>query len=258
MSMQSGLGRPLAGARQAGIYSRWGRVCALLLSLSAAACANIGQIGNLTETRRYSVAFESMDGPPPAVLNKLVQTLKEEANARQIAVVSPTEADFRVRGYLAAHPDQGATTVTWAWDVYDANQRRAFRLGGSERAGGGGSGSHWAGADEALLRKIARTGIEQFAQFAATSRPAGAPALAEAPPPPEPRRSMFAWIDDWTPEAAGIFRIFRSDEPKAGTAMAAASDRSQAGEIPLPRTRPAPAGTMPDPDPAFAFAAPDR
>jgi hypothetical protein len=84
--MQSGFGRP--AARTAGRHVlRCGRLCALLLSFAAAGCANVGQIGNLTEGRRASIAFESVDGPPPAVFHKFVRTLKEEAGAPQITLV---------------------------------------------------------------------------------------------------------------------------------------------------------------------------
>jgi len=65
--MQSECGMPVAGARAARIYRQCGRLCVLVLSLAASACANIGQIGNLTEGPRITVAFESVDGAPPAV-----------------------------------------------------------------------------------------------------------------------------------------------------------------------------------------------
>ena len=255
--MQSRLGRPAAGARQAGICSRWGRggrVCALLLSLMASACANIGQIGNMTEGRRVAVAFESVDGPPMTVVHKFIGTLKEEAGARQLAVVTPGEANYRLRGYLAAHAEAGGTAITWAWDVYDANQRRAFRLGGVERADGGAR-NRWVAADDQVLRKIARTGIEQFAVFA-SSRPSQAPALVSAPTPPERNRSTFAWLDDWAPEASGIFRIFRREEPRTEAATETALSLPQSDAIPLPRGRPAPSDTSPES--ALAFAAPDH
>ena len=106
-----------------------------------------GQIANLTETRRATVAFESIDGPPPAVFHKLVQSLKTEAGSRQIAVVAPSEANYRLRGYLAAHGGDGATSIAWVLDVYDSSQRRTFRLSGEEKAGGRGGGN-WSAADD--------------------------------------------------------------------------------------------------------------
>ncbi len=249
--MQSGLGRP-AAARQVGVFIHGGRLGALLLGLAATACANVGQIGNLTEGGRATVAVESIDGPPAAVVHKFVRTLKDEAGARQIAVVSPGEADYRLRGYLAAQAEGGTTSIAWAWDVYGAGQRRAFRLSGEDR--GGSAGHHgWAAADDQALRRIAQTGVEQLAVFIAAARPPSSPATAEAPPPPR-RSSTFAWLDDWTPEASGIFRIFRRG-PQPEIAADAGHDLPPPGEVPLPRGRPAPGG-MPA-GAAFAFAPSD-
>jgi hypothetical protein len=289
MSMQSGLGRPVARADEPASgechqrvharlptrYARapiegrrWpltsfasaaraagrrvlqlGRFAALLLSFAAAGCANVGQIGNLTEGRRASIAIESVDGPPPAVFHKFVRTLKEEADARQITVVSTGQADYRLRGYLSAHAEGATTLIVWVWDVYGAGQRRAFRLSGEDKGAAGPNG--WAAADDQALRRIAQTGIERIALFIATARPPAAPATAETPAAPPRRSSSFAWLDDWTPEASGIFRIFRRGPQPEITADASA-DLPPAGQVPLPRGRPnqggAPSGA------ALAFA----
>jgi len=248
MSMQSGLGRPTARAGGRHVL-RCGRLGALLLSFAAAGCANVGQIGNLTEGRRASIAFESVDGAPPAVFHKFVRTLKEEAGARQITVVSAGQADYRLRGYLAAHAEGATTSIVWVWDVYGAGQRRAFRLSGEDKGAAGPNA--WAAADDQTLRRIAQTGIEQIALFIATARPPSGPATAEAPAAPPRRSSTFAWLDDWTPEASGIFRIFRRGPQPEITADASA-DLPPAGQVPLPRDRPRP-GAAPSAA-AFAFA----
>jgi len=237
--MQSGWGRPVAGARPAGIYRQCGRLCALVLSLAASACANIGQIGNLTDGPRMTVAFESVDGAPPPVFQKYMAALKDEAGTRHIAVVTPGEANYRLRGYLAAPVEGGA--LAWAWDVYDANQQRVFRLNGTEK----GSGI----ADDQLLRRVARAGMDQLAVFAA-ARPSTASA-ADAAPPAVKRSAMFGWIDDWAPETAGIFRIFRR-EPKAPEIVEAGMPVPPPGEVPMPASRPAPGAS---PERALAFAA---
>ena len=203
--MQSGTSRP-AAARRVSMFAHGGRLGALLFSLAAAACANIGQIGNLTEDQHITVAFESVDGPPTAVVHKFVRTLKDEAQARQIAVVAPDKADYRLRGYLAAQAEGEATSIAWAWDVYGAGQRRTFRLTGEDKYGPAGPQT-WATADDEALRRIAQSAVQQLALFIATARPSS-PATAE-PPAPQRRSSTFAWLDDWTPEASGIFRIFR-------------------------------------------------
>src|SRR4249920_1835413 len=121
--MQSGLNRLAAGARQSATYRRYGRLCVVLLGLMVSGCAGIGSIGSLTDGPAVSVAFESIDGPPPAVHEKFMRALKDEASG---------EANYRLRGYLAANPAAGATSVSWAWDVYDSSQRRALRLKGED------------------------------------------------------------------------------------------------------------------------------
>jgi hypothetical protein len=243
--MQSEWGRPVAGARAAGIYRQCARLCALVLSLAASACANIGQLGNLSDGPKATVAFESLDGAPPAVSQKFLAVLKDEAGSRQMAVVAPGEASYRLRGYLAAHAEGGPTAIVWAWDVYDTNQRRAFRLNGTEKANGAG----WAVADDQVLRRIARAGMDQLAVFAA-ARPSTVASAEPAPTSPVKRSAMFGWIDDWAPETAGIFRIFRR-ESKAPEIVEAGIALPPPGEVPMPQGRPAPGA---GPERVLAFA----
>jgi hypothetical protein len=232
--MQSGLGRPAASAGQSGIHRRCCGIGVLLLGLAVSGCVGSGQIANLlTETRRASVAFESIDGPPPAVFQKFVKSLKDEAGARQIPVVAPSEANYRLRGYLAAHDEGAGSAITWALDVYDAEQRRAFRLSGEEKS----AGRAWAAADDQVLARIARTSMDRFAQFAASARP---PAAAAAPA--QRTSSALGWLDDWAPESSGIFRILRREPSRPPEIAANASAQLPPGEVPLPKGRPAPAG----------------
>jgi hypothetical protein len=243
--MQSEWGRPVAGARAAEIYRQGARLCALVLSLAASACANIGQIGNLTDTPKATVAFESLDGAPPDVSRKFTTVLRDEAASRQMTVVAAAEANYRLRGYLSAHAEGGSTAIVWAWDVYDGNQRRAFRLNGTEKVNGAG----WAVADDEVLRRVARAGMTQLSVFAA-ARPSTAASAAPEPSAPAKRSAMLGWIDDWAPETAGIFRIFKR-EPKAPEIVEAGMALPPPGEVPMPQRRPAPSAA---PDQALAFA----
>jgi hypothetical protein len=246
--MRSGLGQPVARATRAGCRRRYGTIGVLLLGLTASACVGTGQIANLTEGSRASVAIESIDGAPSAVFHKLARSLTDEATARQIVVVSPSEADYRLRGYLAVHGEDGATSIAWALDVYDADRRRAFRLAGVEKT----TGRAWSAADDQTLQRVARSGIEQLATFLATARIQAASTAASAPA--SPQRRSFGWLDDWAPESAGIFRLFRaaSGQPEiaadAGTPL-------RPDEVLLPPPRPAPAGAPTGG--AIAFAADD-
>jgi hypothetical protein len=148
-----------------------------------------------------TVAFESIDGPPPAVFGKLVATLNDEANARHVTVVSRSgPATYRVRAYVSAMVNRGNVSFGWVWDVYDADKQRALRVTGVEPA----EGRHrdaWAAADEQVLRRIARTGMERVAAFLNEPQPQRGTAFAAVPS----FMAMAAAHDD-TPEAAGIVR----------------------------------------------------
>ena len=92
---------------------------------------------SFAQPRGASVAFESIDGPPPAPFNQLVQDLNNEAQSRQLAVVSrESPSAYRVRGYVSASTEKGQTTIAWVWDVFDGDQRRALRIKGKETAKG--------------------------------------------------------------------------------------------------------------------------
>jgi hypothetical protein len=214
-------------------------MASLALCLMAAGCASIGQalgpsgLGSSASNRDVSIAFESIDGLPRDLSQKLVRDLDEEAAALRIAVAPPGgEAAYRVRAYLAAHPRGATTSIAWAWDVYDAGLQRAVRLSGEEEAGPsaghaparkGSEERGWTAADEAVLRRIARTGMLQLVDFMASTPPAPAAPTAPAPAAPAPTRNgsdTVASIDD------------------VATAPAGAIGAPEPGGVPLPPRRP--------------------
>jgi hypothetical protein len=150
--------------------------------LVAAGCTTSGQtplaaIGMGASGAR-AVAFESIDGPPEPLFRKLVTQLAQEANARQVAMVSrDAPAQFRIRGYVAAHVQGRKTTISWVWDVYDGDRERAARFAGD--VPGAASERAWAAADDEVVARMARDGMNRLAAFLAT--PGAAP--AEFPPP---------------------------------------------------------------------------
>src|SRR5882724_1973384 len=86
-----------------------------------------------------TVTFESIDGPPPQVFERMVSVLESESKLRNLSIVSREgQASYRVRSYLAAQVSRGRTTIAWVWDVYDRDQQRALRLAGEEPAGKAG------------------------------------------------------------------------------------------------------------------------
>src|SRR6185369_13242656 len=80
-----------------------------------------------------TVAFESIDGPPPQVFDRMVSVLDSESKLRNLSIISREgRASYRVRSYLSAQVVRGKTVIAWVWDVYDNNQQRALRLSGEE------------------------------------------------------------------------------------------------------------------------------
>lgn len=128
------------------------------------------------------MAFESIDGPPPQVFDRMVDVLDSESKLRNLAVVSRQgSASYRVRSYLAAQVSHGGrTTIAWVWDVYDRDQQRALRLSGEEPAGKSGRDA-WTAADDLVLRKIAQAGFSGLSAMVNETAPSEQPPPAPAP-----------------------------------------------------------------------------
>jgi hypothetical protein len=160
------------------------RAALLLAALSAlGGCANGGAPAGAFASAGSgaTVTFESIDGPPPNVFDRMVNLLDSESKLRNLAIVSrESGASYRIRGYLAAQVSRGRTTIAWVWDVYDRDQQRALRLSGEEPAGKAGRDA-WAAADDVVLRRIAQAGLSGLAGMINGTAPAEAPAT---PPPP--------------------------------------------------------------------------
>ncbi len=236
-------GRRADRAREGGAYlPRQGVFGLVVLALCAAGCTATDNTPIASSTPRGpTVAFESIDGPPESIFRKLVQNLSEEAEARQIAVVSREQpAQYRVRGYLAAFVQgKRSTTIAWVWDVYDSNRRRALRITGEESASSAGSGT-WAAADDQVLRRIAHDGMNRLVAFLASPR-----TEPEAPSPSEGRRvyTTASAGDDFAPESAGIFRIFDvSSNRQTNAARSDPVDPERTNDTSPPQRQPSTAG----------------
>ena len=131
-----------------------------------------------------TVAFDSIDGPPPLVFDRMVGVLDGEGKLRHLAIVSREgQAVYRVRGYLAAQVAHGRTTIAWVWDVYDRDQQRALRLSGEEPAGKAGR-DPWSAADDLVLRKIAQAGLSGLSSMVNGTSQETAPRPSPAPAEP--------------------------------------------------------------------------
>ena len=168
-------------------FARAAVAAAMLAACALGGCASSGGPASgafaMATGGTATVTFESIDGPPPQVFDRMVNVLDTESKLRNLAIVSrESAATYRVRSYLSAQVVRGRTMIAWVWDVYDGSQQRALRLSGEEPAGKPGRDA-WAAADDMVLRTIAQAGLRGL-----NSMINGAPAEPPAPPSAPTRR----------------------------------------------------------------------
>jgi hypothetical protein len=189
---------------QAGRAAPRTAIAALWLAIACGlgGCASGGAAGGsfAMAGSAATIAFESIDGPPPQVFDRMVDVLDSESKLRNLSMVSREgSATYRVRGYLAAQVSRGRTTIAWVWDVYDRDQQRALRLSGEEPAGKA-SRDPWTAADDLLLRRIAQAGLSGLSAMINGTAP------VEAPPVPGLRGPAVASAEQASP-ASGAYRV---------------------------------------------------
>lgn len=130
-----------------------------------------------------ALAFDRIEGPPPASFDKLVTQLSSAADARKVEVVSrQQDAPYRVKGYLAVHQDGGKTSVAYVWDVYGRDRERIARVSGTEAVAGARGGDAWAACTDACLAKIADSTMAGLSEaLGGSAAPASAAIAAAAP-----------------------------------------------------------------------------
>jgi hypothetical protein len=154
-----------------------------------AACANTDATvtGSISGNHSQTIAFESVDGPPRPVFDRLVAALSAEAERRDLPVVTHTgPSAYRVRAYLATFIEKKKkrATLTWAWDILDTRQNRAFRLTGEEPLGAPRA-DVWTQVDDNLLRRIAAKAFDELSAHLGPISPV-TPAPASDPAPAGP------------------------------------------------------------------------
>lgn len=167
------------------------------LVLSSAACTTTG--GRLPAGRHATVAFDRIDGLPPAVFDRYVRKLNDEADAKRVPVVTREGfAPYRIKGYVSLWTRKREATLSWVWEVFDSSGERVMRIAGDETAGKAGR-DVWQSVSDEVLARAARNGMEQLsvyfrgpdsqaASMVASAAPEAAPASAApdrgAPSPP--------------------------------------------------------------------------
>jgi hypothetical protein len=164
--------------------ARWGipfltaaTACAL------ASCQGAGGFGlSQGSPAGKPIAFESIEGPPPAVQTALAGELASAASARKVELVGKdAAARYRVRGYLTAQPSaDGGTSLTFVWDVFDAQQRRAQRVTGSSPIKSTARKNPWNGLDKEALARLAAKSMDEIASFLAAGAATAVTGVEEA------------------------------------------------------------------------------
>jgi hypothetical protein len=148
-------------------------VLAGLAAIPLAACnETTGDFNPATPPRARApgvpVALVSLDGAPEAVISRLSVAMSQQAARRDIAIVGiDGKPRYQVRGYLSAHVDGGEGQLSWAFDIFDAQKKRARRVSGQEALRGGGDA--WTGVTDAHLTAIAFKSLDDIAEFLAAS-----------------------------------------------------------------------------------------
>lgn len=178
----------------------------LLAALALGACQTTGpKPGNtaavspsLSSGSGSAIAFESIDGPPKPVFDRLVSSLTSEAQTRQISVVSrDSRPAYRVRGYLAAAIDNGKGEVDWVWDVFDKDQQRVLRVAGVEKLGTGKD--VWDKLDDEAVNRIAARSLDEIASRLTGGEPTPETSVPQQPaavPQPDPADAPPVREDD--------------------------------------------------------------
>lgn len=157
----------------------------LLAALALGACQTNGGgnkpvAASSISSGSKTIAFESIDGAPEPVFDRLVADLSEQAKAKQIPIVSrESPAAYRVRGYLAASVANGKGEVDWVWDVFDADSDRVLRVAGREKLGPGKD--VWAKLDDATVQRIAAQSLDEISTRLSGGPPSSGAATAATP-----------------------------------------------------------------------------
>jgi hypothetical protein len=117
------------------------------------------------------------------------------------------KANYTLRGYLVASSEKRGSTISYIWDVNDAQGQRVGRISGDEVVATRSGSDPWSGVDSAAIRSIAgkttsqlsailsRRGGSANAVAAASDAAPAAPATTASTPPPPSLAS---------PKAAGV------------------------------------------------------
>jgi hypothetical protein len=138
-----------------------------------------------------TVAVVSLSGMPDAIRDRFTQAFDAAAKTQDIAMASSGAADYLVRGYLNAVPEEEGTAVTYVLDVFDAKKHRTQRVS-DEIFVQTKTADPWSVVDDRILTAVATKSAAGLAAVL-TNTPQ---AIAAARTQPETTQTATAQPDD--------------------------------------------------------------
>jgi hypothetical protein len=110
-----------------------------------------------------TVRFLPIIGAPVQAVTPLSRQLGAEARARGLTIKSANDASSEhiLKGYFSAFTDGGNVTVTYVWDVLDANGGRLHRIQGQEVVPSAAK-DPWAAVPASVMQQIATKSMAEY------------------------------------------------------------------------------------------------
>jgi hypothetical protein len=111
------------------------------------------------------VSLVSLEGAPENVIARISSALQQQAARRDISIVGiDGNPRYRLRGYFSTQSSaDGKSELSWAFDIFDAQKKRARRFSGEETLRSGGSA--WSALSDPDIEKVAFKALDEIAEF---------------------------------------------------------------------------------------------
>ncbi len=135
-----------------------------------------------------SVALTGFAGAQQALTDQFKADFDKAAKERDINVTEADKANYLIRGYLNAYPQESGTAVAFVLDIFDANRQRAQRIE-DQVAIKAAAADPWSVVDQSVLAAVAAKSADDLADFltntpeavaASEGRPASGRQLADS------------------------------------------------------------------------------
>jgi hypothetical protein len=127
------------------------------------------------------IAVAPIIGTPPEIAEQMTQALIAAGQDRKLTLLPAGEkATYTLRGYLVASSEKKGSTISYIWDVTDAQGTRVARISGDEVIATRTGSDPWSGVDSTAIRSIAGKTTSQLA--ASLSRGGGSVSAVAAAP----------------------------------------------------------------------------